>query len=163
MADVPVALLGCVRHGQNVTRTYVHVRDSLTLVETVHHGRDNVRILFSYPHEFLVYIQQRTNVPVVMGALELPLARLLSLIDRVPKNPYSYAYGHLPESTVYPGLESLCQFRAAAISHAVRVKAAARTIERQFREAMANPAYQLCKKRLHREFESMGDMSQRCC
>lgn len=172
MADVRVPLFGSVRKGSksygdpyniNVTWTYVCISENLTLVETIHHGPctdvpsvlDDARLQFGYPLECIV--GTRTYVPVVMGAMELPLSRLLVLIDRVCMNPSSHLYGCLPDCMIYPGLWSLRRFRMDAIERAVRVKAAARTIWRQFKESRDNPNFRLCQKRLLGEFEDLQE------
>lgn len=171
MADVPVPLFGCVRDGQksfpdcivNVTRTYVQLQNYLTIVETIHHDLgdsktflDDVRLAFMYPSEYVVDTRGGPK-PVVMGAMELPLSRLLALIDRVSMNPNSHVYGHLPDFVIYPALDSLRRFRDDAIVRAFHVKTAIRTFQRQFREARDNPAYPVCQRRLLREFQELQE------
>jgi hypothetical protein len=43
-------------------------------------------------------------------------------------------------------------WKAQLVLERIRRNVAARTIQRQFRESMSNPAYDMCKRRLLREF-----------
>jgi hypothetical protein len=52
--------------------------------------------------------------------------------------------------------ETTRAFRNSLVLQGIRKKTAARAIQRQFKEAIANPAYRMCKNRLLREFESMA-------
>lgn len=72
--------------------------------------------------------------------------RLCTLVD----------YGN-PCSVYLPGLqEALLNWTASLVLQGIRETIAARSLQRQFREAIANPCYQMCKNRLLREFESMA-------
>jgi hypothetical protein len=155
MADVPIAVFGCVRTYQesfldcvtSVTRTIVHlpVMDWY-LVDTVHHEhpvRNNTLVVGGYPAFVKGYTHQ-TCTPIIMAAMELPLASMVALIDRLILESQDW----LSNTDV----QRLGEFKEAIVVRAFRVKAAAKTFQRQFREAMANPAYHMCHKRLLGEF-----------
>ena len=59
-----------------------------------------------------------------------------------------FDYGN-PCSVYLPGLqEALLNWTASLVFQDIREKMAARSVQRQFREAMSNPDYQMCKNRL---------------
>lgn len=83
-------------------------------------------------------------------------ARILEMA-RNPKlkgsqNPRYQAYvANMARKLERPS-ETLREFRNGLVLQGIRKKVAARSIQGAFRNAIANPAYRLCKKRLLREF-----------
>ena len=51
-------------------------------------------------------------------------------------------------------------WKAQLVLEKIRRNAAARMIQRQFKESMSNPAYGLCKRRLLREFADLNDSNR---
>lgn len=80
--------------------------------------------------------------PVVLGYIS---ACIQCLQKSVQVNP------HCKESLVRE-IRALETWKATLILEGLRRRLAARAIQRQFREAIANPAYTLCQKRLLQEF-----------
>lgn len=64
------------------------------------------------------------------------------------------ANSHYKESICLE-IQALDTWRFALILEGLRKRQAVRAIQRQFREAVANPEYAMCKKRLLREFHEL--------
>lgn len=156
-----VPVFGCVWTGHEswvdcvlpVTRTYVHVPGTEWFLEesvrTYHSDHlDSLEVVFRPEY----FIEGTVDcVPIVMGAMELPLARLVSMIDRwkfyrCPLSPMR-ASNRVP----LPDVRMLREFRDSAI----RTNAAAKTVQRRFRESISDPAYAMCRRRLLREFREL--------
>ena len=151
MADVLVNVFGSVRDRREwwetrdpadttqvtVTRTIVHVPGtSQFLHENVCHEKPFMRRLHLdvFPKDIYVYSWDKRFVqPFVMGALEIPLARLVDLIDRIL--PFERRTSRYSDSSTVRALED---FRRTAIARAIRRTAAARVIQRAYREARDN-------------------------
>ena len=76
----------------------------------------------------------------VMSAMTVERTHLVAMIDRCIKTESNDT------------IEPLWSWKAKLVLEKLQRSAAARMIQRQFRETMSNPAYGLCKRRLLREF-----------
>jgi hypothetical protein len=76
------------------------------------------------------------------------------MYDLRTTDPAAFQRRNLPERRVV--LRWIRSLEAANILRRIRQQMAARSIQRLFRMAQANPAFRMCQKRLQREFEDLG-------
>lgn len=83
---------------------------------------------------------------LVVSSMAIERSRLLALIDRCIRR-YRRPLSYRPCACTI--LES---WKTQLVLEKIRRNRSAKTIQRQFRESMSNPAYDMCKRRLLREF-----------
>jgi hypothetical protein len=89
-----------------------------------------------------------TSTRVVMSSMVVERTRLIKMIDRCTKTLVRYSTNTIQYATIEP----LWKWKAQLVFERLRRNRSARTIQKQFRECMGNPAYDMCRRRLLREF-----------
>jgi len=113
------------------------------------------------------YQRSMRLAPIEFKSIVLPLSHVLYILDRELATWETILAFRASEYRNRVYLASLKAWRddlldrkakAAQVLHKVRQMIAAGRIQNQFRQAISNPTYRLCQKRLLEEFESMGTL-----
>lgn len=91
----------------------------------------------------------------VMASMVLERQHLVGMIDRCIAALQKEAF--LENTEIHPVHVTLENWKKELVIERIRRSMSARTVQRQFRESMSNPAYVMCKRRLLREFKNLND------
>jgi putative hemolysin len=117
--------------------------------------------IYDYQNTYSVMRPQMCLYCIVMSAMVVERSQLVAMIDRtisitVANNTITnYNQYHCSEQ-----YESLWTWKTQLILERIRRNRAARTVQRQFRESMSNPAYDMCKRRLLREYKLLREFAE---
>ena len=109
----------------------------------------NYRTNCTFLHSLSVY-------GAVLSAMTVERSHLVAMVDRCIKKLYREISTDDSNNLIGP----LWTWKTQLVLERIRRNMAARTIQRQFRESMSNPAYGLCKQRLLREFADLNDSNR---
>jgi hypothetical protein len=90
------------------------------------------------------------------STVSLPLSYVLETIDRAIRQAGLLSPKAKQRRREQSAVAGMRAWKSALILESLRRSLATRTIQKQFRESMGNPAYQMCKNRLLREFEALS-------
>ena len=99
-------------------------------------------------HTNCTYLRSLSVYGAVLSAMTVERSHLVAMIDRCIKKLYREISTVDSNNLIGP----LWTWKMKLVLERIRRNAAARTIQRQFKESVSNPAYGLCKRRLLREF-----------
>lgn len=130
------------RYKENRTFTFIHVPDTDWYMYDEYDGERTMRI-FSCKRNWI-------GKGIVLSSMVIERIRLIKIIqDLATYRDSKTSRDSRLRDFARPRLEA---WKAHLVLERIRRNVAARTIQRQFRESMSNPAYALCNQRLLREF-----------
>jgi hypothetical protein len=145
----PVYVFGCLwtsRYKANITYTCIHIPGTDWYIYDWYEGDQRTMRIISCKYHWI-------GVGIVLSSMVIERNRLIKIIQ-------DFVAPQLVESRQDCrdfARSRLVAWKAHLILERIRRNRAAKTIQRQFRECMSNPAYDLCKRRLLREFADLND------
>lgn len=145
--DPPNSELQTLRLVSGYTSTYIHIPDTDWYMHDwsmhyAHYGDYRSMRIFSSKYRWI-------GLGIVLSSMVIERTRLIEFIQEFIDSSRPDKTRHDVIDWARPRLKA---WKKELVLERVRRNRAARTIQRQFRESMGNPAYDMCRRRLLREF-----------